>query len=218
MANDISVIFLTVNKVPKKWAEFHKKTLLKAIGDTPLITISKEPLDWGTNLIQKETPSMNNIYKQVLRGSEMASTEFIAIAEDDVLYHKSHFEFRPKEDEFIYDGHKWEMLTWGKPFYYHKYRILNSGLIAPTKLVIKSLKRRFKRYPNAPIGELGKERKSGLNSYQVRNFWPEVGIVIFRHPNSLDPTEKRKTKRPGVVQAYDIKYWGKANKLRKEWK
>ena len=50
---DLTVIFLTVNRVPDKWAKFHKKVLLEAIGETPIITVSKKSLDWGINLIQR---------------------------------------------------------------------------------------------------------------------------------------------------------------------
>ena len=52
--DDITIIMLTPNLVPKQWAEFHKQKLLEAAGGTPIITISKEPLDWGINLLQTE--------------------------------------------------------------------------------------------------------------------------------------------------------------------
>ena len=51
--NDLTVIMLTPNLVPKKWAQFHKQKLLEAIGDTPLITVSKKPLIGGTTLFRK---------------------------------------------------------------------------------------------------------------------------------------------------------------------
>jgi hypothetical protein len=214
---DLTIIFLTVNKVPEKWAEYHKQVLLEAIGDTPIITISKNPLDWGINLLQEEEPSVDNVYRQILRGAKLATTPYIAIAEDDTLYHKSHFQFRPDLDTFGYSGHRWGIFTWGKPFYYHKDRISNAAMIAPRELVIKSLEERFEKYPNSELGELGKEKGTNLNRYKTKIFWPEVGLVYFSHVNALDGTEQRKTKRPGVVQAYDIPYWGKAEELRKHF-
>lgn len=215
---DLTIIFLTVNKVPKQWAEFQKKTLLEAIGDSSIITISREPLNWGDNLIQTEEPSVNNIYRQVLRGAKKAKTEYIAIAEDDTLYHKSHFEYRPANDTFGYDGHRWGMLTWEEPFYYYKDRISNAAMIASRKLVIKSLEDRFEKYPDTNVGELGKEKGMDLNRYKSEIFWPEIGMVFFSHIDGLDGTEQRQTKKPGVVQAYDIPFWGKAEELRKEWR
>jgi len=215
---DLTVIFLTVNRVPEGWAEYHKTVLLEAIGDTPLITISKKPLDWGLNLIQDAEPSVNNIYRQILRGSKIATTPFIAIAEDDTLYHKSHFEFRPPMDTFAYDGIRWGMLTWGsKSFYYYKERISNAAMIAPRGLVIESLEERFRKHPNSNLGELGKEKGTNITNRKTMFFWPEVGMVFFSHKNSLDPTEQHKSKKPGAVQAYDIPYWGRAEDLRSKW-
>jgi len=46
MNKDLTIIFLTSNKVPKEWAEYHKNVLLEAIGDYPLIIISREPTEW----------------------------------------------------------------------------------------------------------------------------------------------------------------------------
>ena len=102
--NDLTVIFLTVNKVPEGWVKYHRQVLEEAIGDTPIITISKKPLDRGLNLIQEDEPSVPNIYRQVLRGCNACKTDYIAISEDDTLYHKSHFEYRPAKDTFSFNG------------------------------------------------------------------------------------------------------------------
>lgn len=217
-SNDLTILFLTVNKVPKQWAAYHKSVLLEAIGDAPIITISREPMDWGFNIIQNEEPSVDNVYRQILRGAKLAKTTYIAIAEDDTLYHKDHFAYRPTLDTFAYDGHRWGMFTWGKPFYYYKDRISNAAMIAPRELVIESLEERFRKYPNSQLGELGKEKGTSLNRYKTKIYWPDTGLVFFSHVNALDGTEQRKTKRPGVVQAYDIRYWGKAEDLRENWK
>ena len=215
--NDLTCIFLTVNRVPEMWAEYHKSVLLEAIGDTPLITISKKPLDWGQNLIQEGEPSVNNIYKQVLRGCKASRTPFIAIAEDDTLYHKSHFEFRPEMDTFAYDGVRWGLFTWGKPFYYWKDRISNAAMIAPRELVIQSLEERFRKYPTSNLGELGKEKGTTMTNRKTMIFYPSTGMVFFSDRNSLDPTEQHRSKKPGAVQAFDIPYWGRAEELVKHF-
>jgi len=214
---DLTVIFLTVNRVPEKWAEYQKSVLLEAIGETPVITISKKPLNWGTNLIQEEEPSVKNIYQQILRGAKLAKTPYIAIAEDDTLYHKSHFEHRPPKDTFGYEGHRWGLLTWGKPTYYFKDRISNATLIAERDLVVRSLEDRFKNYPDNDLGELGKEKGTTLKRYESVYFWSEIGVVYFSHVNSLDPTEQHKSKRMSHVKAFDIPHWGRSEDLVKKW-
>jgi hypothetical protein len=214
---DLAVIFLTVNRVPDKWAEYHKSVLLEAIGNAELITISKKPLNWGRNLIQDEEPSVSNIYRQLLRGAKLTNRPYIAVAEDDTLYHKDHFLFRPSLDTFAFDGHRWGLLTWGKPFYYYKDRISNACMIAPRELMIESLEERFTKYPENRIGELGKEKGTSIDRRKTVQYWPDTGIVFFSHRNSLDPTEQHKSKKPGVVQAYSIPHWGEAVELVKKF-
>ena len=67
MNTDLTIIFLTANRVPKQWAAFHKEKLLEAAAGKPIITISREPLDWGTNVLQTEKYGASNIYWQLRR-------------------------------------------------------------------------------------------------------------------------------------------------------
>lgn len=211
---DLTVIFLTVNRVPKKWAEFQKETLIDAVGDTEIITISKQPLDWGINLIQNEPPSIVNIYKQLLRGAKEAKTEYIAVAEDDCLYPKSHFEYRPK-GEFAYNHYRWGLLSWGPAVYYYRPRISNSTLIAPRELVIEALEERFGKYGDQEsIRELGRERGTQLSfRNRLDYFHSKEPVVFISHVRALDPSEREKRKSIGNIQAYDIPVWGRAEAL-----
>jgi hypothetical protein len=216
--DDLTVIFLTVNKVPEHWAEFNKTVLLQAIGDTPVITISKKPMDWGTNLIQDAEPSVSNIYRQVLRGAKVAATPYIAIAEDDTLYSEDHFAaYRPPMDTYAFNLNRWGLLTWGRPTYYHKARISNACMIAPRELVIEALEERFKLYPENNIGELGKEKGTRIDRKNTKTYFSTVPIIYFSHVEGLDPTEQHRTKKMSAARAYDIPYWGKAEDLVKHF-
>jgi len=208
--NDLTVIFLTVNRVPEKWAEYQKSVLLEAIEDTQVITISKEPMDWGLNLIQDAEPSVQNIYRQVLRGAKLATTPYIAIAEDDCLYCREHFEFRPPLDTYAYDMTRWGLFTWGIPTYYYKNRISNAMMVAPRELVIESLEERFNTYPNTEIGELGKEKGTKLDRKNTMTYWSTTSSIFLSHVNAIDRLEQTKKKRMGMVRAFDIPKWGKA--------
>jgi len=83
--NDITIIFLTLNKVPKKWVPYHREMLEKAADGAPIISVSREPMDFGTNIIQTEPASAVNIYWQTLKAAKIATTPYIAIAEDDLI-------------------------------------------------------------------------------------------------------------------------------------
>ena len=217
----LTVLMLTPNKVPKKWAEYHKSVLLEAIGDTPIITISKEPLDWGTNLIQTEY-GITNIYKQVLRGSKLATTSYIAIADDDTLYPKEHFEYRPPLDKFGYNLNRWHIFTWGKPYYFHKPRPGNGLMIASRELIINALEKRFER-TNEFIEKWG-NKELGTKKYLAKydgvwhmTFHTFSPVVSFYHQKSFDTLNQRRRKRPWAVRAYDIPRWGRAEDIRRKF-
>jgi len=213
MNNNITIIFLTINKVPEKWAEYHKSILLEAVDGAPIITISRKLLDWGeVNITQDGEASVINIYKQVLRGAKLATTPYIAIAEDDTLYPKEHFQFRPPPNTFAYEGSRWGLFTWGTPTFYHKKRISNGCMIAPREAVIDSLEERFRRYPtNNKIGELGKEKGTKLDKKETMFFWSSVPSIFLSHVNAIDHLEQTKRKAMSTVRAYEIPYWGKAS-------
>lgn len=217
MNTDLTIIFLTVNKVPEKWAKYQKEVLMEATKGAKYITISKKPLEWGLNLIQEEEPSINNIYRQILRGAKLATTPYIAIAEDDCLYPKEHFAFRPPMDSYAFDAHRWGLFTWGKPVYYYKDRISNASMIAPRELVISSLEERFKKYPTFQLGELGKEKGTTIDRRKTIRYEASVGMIFLSHVNALDPIERSRRKAPGTIKAYDIPYWGRAEEIRKKF-
>ena len=218
--NDLTVIMLTPNLVPKKWAQFHKQKLLEAIGDTPLITVSKKPLDWGHNIIQEEY-SLLNIYKQMLRAAKIAKTPWIAMADDDTLYPRQHFEYRPKQEGYFYHLNRWHMFTWGEPIYFHKPMQGNGLLLATRELVVKALAKRFAHGDNLPPRahhELG-TRRDMLEQDLVKSttFYLREPVLSFYHDYSFDEQTKRHRKRMWPVRAYDFPIWGKAADIRQKF-
>jgi hypothetical protein len=222
--NDLTVIFLTVNRVPEHWAEYHMKILKEAIGHYSVISVSKKPMNFGTNILQTEPESSSNIYFQMLRAAKIATTPYIAVAEDDVLYCREHFTlFRPEPNEFAYNMTRWSLYTW-EPMYSWRHRIGNFSLIAPAKLAIEALEERFTKYPNGTpdgaTGELGKPRSDKRLKLTPRNiveFWTTVPIIQFSHDYGTEPYQKNHKKRHAMVRAYDIPYWGRGEELVKNF-
>lgn len=218
---DLTIIMLTPNLVPKQWAEFHKQKLLEAAGDNPIITISKEPLDWGINLIQTEY-GVANIYRQMLRGAKLATTPFIAMADDDTLYPKEHFAFRPTKEGYFYNLNRWHLFTWGRPFYFHKPRPGNGLLICTRELLISAMESRLEAsYELALPGlchELGTvDGILGHDKVRWQSFYTRQPVVSFYHENGSDERCKRHKKWPWPVCAYDIPVWGRAEDIRKKF-
>src|SRR3972149_7903986 len=118
---DLTILFLTTSRVPEKWAEYQRKCLLEAAGNYPIISISRKPLDFGTNYLDTDEVGYTNFYRQFLRAAKLATTPFFAIAEDDTLYTKDHFDsFRPPLHVFAYNMNRWSLFTWGEPLYSRK--------------------------------------------------------------------------------------------------
>lgn len=220
--NDLTVIYLTANEVPQQWAEFQMKTLLIASSGAILFTISRRPMKYGFNIIDSDKKSIFNIYKQMLKGALLASTPYIAVVEDDVLYTREHFQFRPKDDEFAYDMNRLGLFTWSKdPMYFWKNRVSNSMLIAPRKLMITALEERF----NSPMaykihGELGRnniEERLGITRRKKVEFFAETSSIRFDHDFGYDHASRHHRKKEGPIKAYDIPIWGRADKLVKHF-
>lgn len=224
-SSDITIIMLTANRVPRGWAQFHKEKLLEAAGDNPIITISREPLDWGINLLDSEPYKISNIYFQLLRGAKHAETEFIAVAEDDTLYPKEHFEFRPPPDTFSYNQNRFGVFRWSRrPTYFWKDRISNSTLVAPRKFAIEALEERFAKFPSGTpsyfTGELGRpniEDKLGVTRRKSAWFATETSVVRIDHELGIDRLSRTHRKGMGILRAYDIPYWGKAEDIIKRF-
>lgn len=224
---DLTIIFLTVNKLPKKWVAFHRRVLLKAARGYDIITVSRLPMPDmpGLNIIQQESVSASNIYWQMLRAAKLATTKYVAVAEDDSLYHPEHFRrFRPGEHTFAYNMTRWSLFTWGEPTYHWKDRISNLTLICSRTVLIKALEERFNKYPEGTphdkTGELGKwktERQLGLPHYDMVKFQTTVPVVNLNHTESIDLRENRKVKRMGKLRSYDIPYWRKAEDIIKHF-
>jgi len=223
---DLTVIFLTENNLPKHWTRYHRKILADCIGKNDLITISRKPIkNFGLNIIQTEERSIANIYNQILRGAKLAQTELIAIAEDDTLYVKSHFEYRPPrkgKNTFYYNMANWKIFNWGRPCYHNSLRIaLNYVLVANRETVIAVLENRIKLNSPKYFGELGKyirDREMEGRPCDIDFFSTCEPVININHDKGFDDYCHRHVKRMGNLRAYDIPLWGKAENLIKQFR
>lgn len=221
---DLTVIYLTTSLIPQSFANYQRKILLEAIGDTSLISVSRKPLNFGMNILDDGEKNISNIYYQMLRAAKVATTEFIAIAEDDTLYPKEHFSFfRPDKDTFAYNMNRLALFTWDTPTYSWRDGKSNCALIAPRKLVISALKERFKKYPNGTpfdkTGELGRvEQNLGLKPRKLIEVYTDISIIQFNHDYASEEYQRNHKKRLGPIRCFDIPYWGKAKDLVKNFK
>jgi hypothetical protein len=227
---DTTVIYITASEMPERWMEFQLGHLHKAIEGKPIISVSRKPMDLGINLIDSEPKSYWNIYVQMLRAAKFAKTPYVAMAEDDTLYTKAHFnEFRPPLDKVSYDRSRWSLFTWDN-MYCMRQRISNCSLISPTDLLIDAMEERQSVWPdgapNELVGEVGREKVDKRMKVTVRGmveWYCNDPIVQLNHPTGTDKgyqTDKHgryMVKKHGQMKAFDIPYWGKASDIIKAY-
>lgn len=212
-SQDITCIYYTADTIPKKFAETTMEHLKTALGDIPLIIVCKPP----------DVPrGQAQIYRQVLEGAKQAKTEFVACAEDDVLYHAEHFKFRPKKGHWGYNMNAWSIFTWGEPMFSYKApggrRNLN-GLICEREMLIEHLEERFKLWPGEVdiniFGEPGKyDNQLGTKPYPSEDFYTNPPNIVFSHQTNLQFKGLGTRKALGQIRATEIPFWGKASNIR----
>lgn len=101
---DVTVIYYTSNREEDAFEQKIQDKLLKAIGDTPLISVSQKPINFGQNICVGDVGiSDHNIYRQMQLGALKAKTKFVCTAEADCLYPPTgYFDFIPPDENAAY--------------------------------------------------------------------------------------------------------------------
>jgi len=227
MTSDLTVIFLTCNKLPRRWEQFHREHLFRATEGRPMVCISAKPVEWDrpatAYMIQDGPFCAWNVYRQLLRGAAIAETKYVAVAEDDTLYPRRHFnDFRPQDNEVAYDMSRWSVFSWlENPFFSAIRKHGNFTMIGPTKLVIEALEEREEKHPqgNKVAGEIGRyeiEKVLGVRRNKLVEWYSIEPMVNLCHPEGLSPTYvnvRGHERKPGELRAWDIPVWGKASAI-----
>ena len=225
--SDLTVVYITANKIPEYFANNMIKQLITAIDGLPLVSVSKKPIDMGylkKSVISNNPISHLSIYRDALAGVKQAETKYIMIAEDDVLYSPEHFKHRPKNSGFFaYNIACWSIYTWSKPPIYSYTGRRNLGqLICERDLFIEAMEERFAKYPDESKvdirvwGEPGKyERQLGVTIRDNEIFYTDPSNVMFSHDDGLSDKTLGHKKRLAPIRAFDIPYWNKASDIMK---
>ena len=223
MRDDLTIMYISASRVPSHWRKFQITHLLEAADGAPIISVTHQPLNLGFNLVYSGPVAYWSIYQQMLMAAQTATTPFVAMAEDDVLYSHSHYhEFRPPMDTVAYNTCRWSLCT-DDDFYNYKCRRSNESLIAPREYLIDALQERSAKWPapNSLVGEVGRaDSKLGVSRRNSMEFQSKVPNVKLDHPNGVDSCDYPNglSKKRGRIRAYDIPHWGRASDILKEYR
>ena len=142
-----TVLYLTDNSLDPQIADLCKRVLVSEAGKLPIVSVSQEPLDFGDNVcVGRIGRSWKSLYIQILAGLEATKTDWVLIAEHDVLYTSEHLHYEPGDPTvFHYNSNCWLVVgpggnhpeLFGMYSYWPK-RYALSQLIAPRQLLHNS--------------------------------------------------------------------------------
>lgn len=219
---DISVIYYTANKIPEQFANHTRSLLIEALGEIPIISVSHKPMEFGDNIVVDLPRSQFSIYTQAFIGAKSATTKYIAMCEDDILYSPKHFEFRPKDEHWGYNMNSWNIYTWEEPVFSYKAisgRRSFSQLVCDRQMFINHMEERFSRWTQEnfdvrTFGEPGKyDNQLGTTPYPCEYFYINPPNIIFSHESGLQFKGLGKRKALGQIRATVIPYWGSAKDI-----
>jgi hypothetical protein len=250
---DLTIIYYTSNWLDEHnpyFLENTKDQLIKAANGLPIVIVSQKPVYFPVYFMAPISSNIKenivvgdigrshlNIYRQILEGAKAATTQYVAMAEDDILYSESHFhsgqiakEFEANGDVMLYDMNKVSLFTWTDPpmFSFRSKRKVINQLIAPREMLIKALEERFtqleylkeKGWPEDKIikywGDIGRyESILGITVQPTVEFYSQVPSVVFSHPEAFGYLTQGKKKRLGDIRIIELYDWGKASDILK---
>ncbi|MCK5219121.1 hypothetical protein KAR10_06350, partial [bacterium] len=207
--NDLTILYYTANIVdPRIQAPVIRS--LRTHG-YPIISISQEQMELMENIVFDGTPSIQNVYKQVLIGAKAATTEYVALCEDDCLYVKEHFLFRPATG-LGYNLNRWVLHLKDNIFTYRERPIL-SNLIAHRETLIKNLKERFRVHADnvhpSLCGEPGYfDKRLGMTEYSFETFKTEKPNMVIYHNRGIT---KGRLHGKDAPPTKEIPGWGRSD-------
>lgn len=238
---DLTLCYYTANRLSEHFAGAVRRELVK-VTDAPIVVVSQNGTPHGdlnigsdfSNRIAKfinvtAEPSIAQVYRNVLMAAKAAKTPYVAMCEDDALYVREHFAFRPPMDTFCYNENRWLLTRRMKDgakertgLFFFNPRTQQAQGIVPRDLLIETLEERFAAHPDPPLdtnvakkagwGEPGRyERNLGLTPRKLARFkWSEQPNVCVNHADGL---MGRRAYRDDMPQTEHLEPWGNATDL-----
>lgn len=179
--------------------------------DLPIITVSlnKSINFGGKQIVLKGERSPLMMHKQIVTGLEASDSEYVFLAESDVIYHPSHFDFIPKRgDVYYFNVNVWKV-RWSDGFCVRTDNSQQvSGMVASRKLLLD--------YYSGRVVEI---EKNGFDRhYEPRNaprinYESQYPNICIRHDGNLTKSKwkvsdfRNKKYAKGWKESYSVPGW-----------
>jgi glycosyltransferase involved in cell wall biosynthesis len=189
------IVYYTDNRLDSIIMTACQRQLTHCANGHQVVSVSLAPLDFGENITLEAERGIFTMFRQILAGLEASTAEVIFLAEHDLIYHPSHFDFTPpRRDVFYYNENTWKIdaETGQALFYYTKQ---TSGLCAYRELLIEHYRKRIERvkregrYDRAIGFEPGCHSfPRGIDNYPAERWMSDYPNLDIRHGKNLTPS------------------------------
>lgn len=98
-----TVVYYTGNGDYPRLEQAVRETIARNCQGLPIVSVSHQPLDFGTNIcVGPIEQSPEHVYMQLRLGALAARTRFVAVCEADTLYPPEFFRFSPRRTNTYY--------------------------------------------------------------------------------------------------------------------
>lgn len=218
------IVYYTDSRLNDKYAIPVRKQLNK-IG-LPIVSASLLPLDFGINITFTATRGYMTMFEQILAALQLSESEIIFFAEHDILYHPSHFDFYPVQDNvFYYNQNVWKVRA-SDGHALHYLCSQTSGLCAYRQLLIEHYSKRIEYIKDngysSKIGfEPGTHNRIPELSGKSDVWMSEYPNIDIRHDDNLTTSRWRKDQfrnqkyTEGWTESDTIPGWGTLDEVLK---
>ena len=106
------IVYYTDNRLDSELMLNVQNNILKCCNGYKIVSVSLNPISFGDNIVLSLERGYLTMFKQILAGLEANDADIIFFAEHDVLYHPSHFDFVPQNDNiYYYNQNTWQIRT-----------------------------------------------------------------------------------------------------------
>lgn len=213
---DLTILYYTSNREGPVFEGRIRDELLQVCGDLPIISISQQPIDLGTNICVGDVGASGfNMFRQVQIGCEAARTRFVVSAEADCLYPPDYFQFIPEREDVCYrNSNLYVMGRWRKYFYRKREGATHAQVIG-REFYLRRLEKLFRGAPDWSVEEKNfpKERwrkedvVDEICYYETQA--PVVQIKTTRSMRHYTHSER--------IPVYDLPHWGNGADFRKRF-
>lgn len=178
---DTTIIYYTSNREDPLFEERVRANLVKVCGDLPIISVSHQPIDLGTNICVGDVGTSGfNMFRQVQIACQAATTRFVISAEADCLYPPDYFQFVPTRDDICYRDSNLYVMPDHRDYFFYKGEGATHAQIVGRKFYLDTLEKLLAGAPqwSAEEKNFPKERHGKNDIFEHIEYWKSSNPVF----------------------------------------